>query len=962
MDLDNYDEFGNLTKEDPIYSDPETVNDDDIYKTKNENNININRDDDASSIFQNDNQNFGFPNDVEVLIETEDRESRDTKLVDNIDKKNNLNPIFTKNKHNIPKTKYDRNYMINLSNIPERVRNISVIGPLHSGKTSLVDLLVIDSHKRIPHSTKNTQGWKQLKYMDNTKQEINRGISIRSNGITLLLNNFEEKSIVCNILDTPGHVNFMDQVNNSLSATEYAIICIDIVEGVTSIVEHLIKQCETRNVEIIFVLNKIDRLILELKLPPLDTYLKLKKTVNSINKFTSKLFSPELNNIIFASSKLGFTFTIKEYVEYFYKDQMNNNEKEVFTKKSWGNYYYSDQKISNSPKDNNSKPTFVEFILTPLYKIITHTLSSSRETLPILLKREAGVTISTNVLHYDPEPLLKHVLQQIFRNQKGLIDSLSMLSEPVELSNRKIEYVTNIKDDSYQNGQSLLAHCLQIVDINGKDWSLVRIYKGSIKTGEKLYLIDTSDLLYDDSMSVDNADLSEFPLVEIKEIALMGGRYIIPITEAGEGNIVLIQGISNFYSKSATLYRGLMEKVPIFPNAVKLNRPVFKVFIEPMQHKNLPMLLSGLTKINKYYPGAETRSENTGVHAVLGYGELYMDCLMYSLREEYVKCELKISTPTTIFSESCAEESFASIPVTSTNENISLSISAQPMNFDLVKDLNNNKIPKDVREDTEELSKLLAENYGWDILAANNTWDINSSNAFVNDTLQDEVDLNQLLKYKTQILQGFHWAIDEGPLAEENINGIQFRLLNFSIEDDGDQSIANEIISMVRKSCYVGMLTAKPILLEPIYEVDVVVYSSLLPIVEELFEKRRGGRIYGVLKIDGTPLIEIRGQVPVIDSIGFETDLRLSTNGKGMCHLHFWNKIWKKVPGDVLNIDAPIPKLKPAPYDSLSRDFLMKTRRRKGISDGGFMSNDGPSLEKYIEPEIYTQLKEGGYI
>lgn len=64
----------------------------------------------------------------------------------------------------------------------------------------------------------------------------------------------------------------------------------------------------------------------------------------------------------------------------------------------------------------------------------------------------------------------------------------------------------------------------------------------------------------------------------------------------------------------------------------------------------------------------------------------------------------------------------------------------------------------------------------------------------------------------------------------------------------------------------------------------------------------------------------------------------------------------------VLDKDAFIPKLKPAPINSLSRDFVMKTRRRKGISTGGFMSNDGPTLEKYISTELFVQLRENGLV
>lgn len=99
-------------------------------------------------------------------------------------------------------------------------------------------------------------------------------------------------------------------------------------------------------------------------------------------------------------------------------------------------------------------------------------------------------------------------------------------------------------------------------------------------------------------------------------------------------------------------------------------------------------------------------------------------------------------------------------------------------------------------------------------------------------------------------------------------------------------------------------MTAAPIILEPIYEVDVLVHGVLQSIVENLFDKRRGARIYRIEKILGSPLIEIKAQIPVIESVGFETDLRMSTNGAGICQLHFWNKIWRKVPGEVLDEEA----------------------------------------------------------
>lgn len=60
--------------------------------------------------------------------------------------------------------------------------------------------------------------------------------------------------------------------------------------------------------------------------------------------------------------------------------------------------------------------------------------------------------------------------------------------------------------------------------------------------------------------------------------------------------------------------------------------------------------------------------------------------------------------------------------------------------------------------------------------------------------------------------------------------------------------------------------------------------------------------------------------------------------------------------------DAVIPKLKPAPRESMSRDFVMKTRRRKGLSSEGYATQDGPSLARYIEPELFQKLKDNNLV
>ena len=101
----------------------------------------------------------------------------------------------------------------------------------------------------------------------------------------------------------------------------------------------------------------------------------------------------------------------------------------------------------------------------------------------------------------------------------------------------------------------------------------------------------------------------------------------------------------------------------------------------------------------------------------------------------------------------------------------------------------------------------------------------------------------------------------------------------------------------------------------------------------------------------GTPLYRVQGLLPVIDSFGFETDVRIQTQGQANVSLVFDK--WQKVPGDPLDKDVVLRPLQAADAQATARDFVLKTRRRKGLSED-------VSVAKFLEPEFYQSLIESG--
>lgn len=95
------------------------------------------------------------------------------------------------------------------------------------------------------------------------------------------------------------------------------------------------------------------------------------------------------------------------------------------------------------------------------------------------------------------------------------------------------------------------------------------------------------------------------------------------------GNWVLLEGVDATITKTATIVQETYdEEVHIFKPLQFQTQSVMKIATEPLNPSELPKMVEGLRKINKSYPLAVTKVEESGEHAILGTGEIYLDSLM----------------------------------------------------------------------------------------------------------------------------------------------------------------------------------------------------------------------------------------------------------------------------------------------------------------------------------------------
>ncbi|KAI5205603.1 hypothetical protein AUEXF2481DRAFT_105086 [Aureobasidium subglaciale EXF-2481] len=908
-----------------------------------------------------------YGQDVETLVQEEDTQALSQPIIAPIVQKK-----FTVEEADLPPVFFSRDFMTDLMNFPTQIRNVALAGHLHHGKTAFMDMLVMQTHdiQEKLDKRKGRDRDEQLRYTDTHLLERERGVSIKTGPMSLVLPATKGKSHLINMLDTPGHVNFADEVAASLRLIDGVVLIVDVVEGVQVQTEMVIKHAVLNHLPLVLVVNKMDRLILELKLPPADAYFKLKHVVEEVNTVIENAVpgqgekyrvSPEKGNVAFACSMMGWCFTLPSFA-HMYAETYAGSGLDVpeFSKRLWGDIYYNpgSRKFTRRGTEAASKRSFVNFVLEPIYKLYSHTISESPEDLKKTLE-SLGIHLKSTQLRANAKDLLKMACEQFFGPATGFVDMVvDHVPSPVEGAKQKLEnYYTGPTDTktaesmlSCDQDGPLIVHVTKLFntsDATGFN-AFGRVMSGTARPGQKVRVLGEGYTIEDEEDMVE---------ATISDVWIGESRYNIPTSGVPAGNFVLLGGVDNSIVKTATIVAPKLpedEDAYIFRPVQHFFESVFKVAVEPINPSELPKMLDGLRKVNKSYPLITTKVEESGEHVVLGTGELYMDCVLHDLRRLYASMEIKVSDPVTRFCETVVETSAIKCYALTPNKKNKLTMVAEPLDEGIAEDIESGKV--NIREPVRKVGKFFEENYGYDLLASRNIWafgpDDMGPNILQNDTLPSDVDQKLLKSVRDTIRQGFSWGTREGPLCEEPIRNTKFKITDVSLAPEAIYRGGGQIIPTARRAAYSSFLMASPRLMEPVYSCSMIGNADSVSSLYTVLARRRG-HVLSDGPIAGTPLYKVSGLIPVIDSFGFETDLRIHTQGQATLSLVFDR--WSIVPGDPLDKSIKLRPLEPASAQATARDFVLKTRRRKGLAED-------VTISKFLEPELFRSLKESGIL
>merc|ERR1712188_100980 len=420
-------------------------------------------------------------------------------------------PRFThtlkKDKNNMPN--FTVNQMREVMDLPHNIRNMSVIAHVDHGKSTLTDSLIAKAgiiSAADAGDKRNT---------DTRQDEQERGITIKSTGVSLYFEASEmvkpmvpkpsdaERGFLINLIDSPGHVDFSSEVTAALRVTDGALVVMDCVEGVCLQTETVLRQALQERVKPVVMINKMDRIILELQAELEDTYQNFVKILENANVIIAtyndealgdcQVF-PDMGTVAFGSGLQSCAFTLNHFANLYAAKFKTDPEK--LMKKMWGNNFFDTKsgKWSKKETDTNVRG-FCKFVLEPIFKMFKLIMDGKKEKYTKLINM-CNVQLTSDEKDLVLKPLVKTVMRKWLPASDALLEMITLhLPSPAKAQTYRTEtlYEGPIDDACGTSMREcnpvgpLMVYISKMVPTadNSRFVAFGRIFSGTIKTGQK---------------------------------------------------------------------------------------------------------------------------------------------------------------------------------------------------------------------------------------------------------------------------------------------------------------------------------------------------------------------------------------------------------------------------------------------------------------------------------------------
>jgi len=293
----------------------------------------------------------------------------------------------------------------------ENIRNIATSAHIHHGKTAFTDnLLAAAGLMAAKNAGDLEEGMATWQHAD----EQERLLTVDAANVSMA-HTYQGEDYLINLIDTPGHVDFGGNVTRAMRAIDGTFVLICAVEGVMPQTETVLKQALRERVKPVLFINKVDRLIKELKLTPEQMQERFKKLIEDFNNLIMQIAEPEYKekwkvnvldgSVAFGSARENWAMSVpymkKKGVSF--KDIYEIYKMDEETRKKWV--------WENVPLH--------EVVLDMAVKHLPNPIEAQKYRIPKIWKGEIDSEFGQSLLNCDPNGEVAFVITNIIIEKKG---------------------------------------------------------------------------------------------------------------------------------------------------------------------------------------------------------------------------------------------------------------------------------------------------------------------------------------------------------------------------------------------------------------------------------------------------------------------------------------------------------------------------------------------------------------
>jgi elongation factor 2 len=693
------------------------------------------------------------------------------------------------------------------------IRNIATSAHIHHGKTAFTDNLLAAAGKLAAKNAGDLEGgmatWQHA-------DEQERLLTVDSAN-TSMVHEYENKEYLVNLIDTPGHVDFSGNVTRAMRAVDGTIVLVCASEGIMPQTETVLKQALRERVKPILFINKVDRLIKELKVTPQQMQERFVKIINEFNMLVANIAETEFKD----------------------KWQVNVNEGSVAFGSARDNWALT------IPFMKKKGVSFAD-----IYKIYDESLSEEERKEWVWKNASLFESMMDIVVKHLPSPLeaQKYRVSKIW---KGEIDS---------------EFGKGMTSCD-QNGETAFVVTRIVIDPRaGKEICAGRLWSGSLKTGQEIYL--------------NLAGKKQ----RIQQVLVYDGIKPELVDEVTAGNICAIAGVNTEAGETLTV-----NPQQPFEEMKQIFQPVITKAITVEKSMDLPKLIEVLRKVGKEDPSIKIEiNEETGENLMSGMGELHLEIVENRIKTEK-GVEVKTSSPIVVYRETVTRIS-GSTEGRSPNKHNSLFFNVEPLESSVAEAIEKGEVSEGrVKKKDDKLWGSLTA-LGITNEEARQYRNVFQGNVFLDKT-KGEVYMIEVIEL---ILDAFEMVMKAGPLSREPCTNLKVSLVDVKLHEDAIHRGPAQVYPAVREALQEAFKKATPVLFEPVQTHVIEVPTEYMGEVTKLVTQKRGQMIDA--KQEGIVSF-IKARLPVAEMIGWSSDLRSATGGRGVSSL--MDQAFERMPNEL---------------------------------------------------------------